>query len=104
MSRKFKRLTLIQCRIQQETAGAKHSCLSTDISPQHCPNLKTVPKQSEEMAQGVHLALKTPRLRHMGLQCGAAGTSWPTFSETVFDGWNVSEKNPPGYQISRAFH
>lgn len=32
------------------------------------------------------------KLRHMGLQCGAAGTGWFTFSETGFDGWQVSEK------------
>lgn len=67
-----------------------HVCLLTPAkSPQHCPNLKTVQKQSEERAQGVHLALKTPRLRHLGLQCDAVGTGWFTFSETVFDGWDV---------------
>lgn len=92
---KFKPLTLIQYRIQQETCGAEHSRLAVDICqtpPQHCPNLKSVQKQSEERAHDVHLALKAPRLPHMGLQCGAFGTSWFTFSETVFDGMNVSEK------------
>lgn len=70
-----------------------HVCLLPSAKPpQRCPNSKTVQKQREERAQGVHSTLKTPRFRHMGLQCGAVGTSWFTFSETVFDGWNLSEK------------